>query len=355
VSGAELQTQTGEKDRPALLFAAGEDIESSVSDTMLVAAVNGYGMTVQSGTVTLEKVNTVSPIAVSSGSLTITQDTSINKLTVEGGSVVVQGGALHMLVVEGGTGTVTGGTVNEAEVNGEGNGLSANGGIVSTVKLAGKNSILHTNGKAAIASVSLTGTDSHIELSAIPETEDSIPVTKLNVSTENQNDGQILVVCPEDISDSAAAAVNRFLLSPSEMNSYLLLDTKDNNIILKMEGIFVDTEYGDDTYNDGLSSSTAVKTFKKATELLQEKLQEETAFQPRIIVVGEAKIKASDSLEWPETGDENDEKVSVCVVPYEKDCPVLITVEKGGALTLANITLDGGCMRKTAASAQRSK
>lgn len=98
------------------------------------------------------------------------------------------------------------------------------------------------------------------------------------------------------------------------------------------EGIYLGGTFSEDS-NDGTSVGDAVRTFERAWELAKEALEseEETA---TIYICGE--VKVSDDETW---GD--DTPGNIVVMRAADYTGALVKVDRGGELTLKNITIDG--------------
>ena len=141
--------------------------------------------------------------------------------------------------------------------------------------------------------------------------------------------------CPKETAEGLTKKIVVKDLNYKEKNIEVLVDEAGNIVLRKsdLSGIYLDGDKGDDS-NSGLNSTSPVKTFEKAKELLATATNSDT-----IYVVGPVSVSGEDSWSLPKGQ----------LKRFEKYTGALINVT--GTLTLQDIVIDGGGKENVASRA----
>ncbi len=301
--------------------------EANFSGATVSGNVNIYGGVVNATGGTISSITTIYSATVNASGSTFSStlymsDNStftLNSGRIEGTAVVSSASAFF---------EVNGGTVSNANLYVTSAKMYVKGGTITYASLF-YGATLYVEGSAVLTSVNLANTGSKICLTG--EWNSSSSATELYVGSGNQNDGQVVVTAAEEAGVAAGEYLSNFTLSTTGLR--LILDAYEGDIVLRFQGVYVDTSAGNDS-NDGKTKDTAVATFSKAGELLASYISNDSSYQKYIIVVDSATISSTDSLDMSGIS-------GVSIVPYSTSISNLISVKEGGELSLTNVTVNG--------------
>ncbi len=317
---------------------------------------NIYNFKQNNGTTTISG-GTVYNHTLNKGSVTVSSNGNLQYITVNGSladsTLNVTGGNAYSISQYGGVVTVSGGSVNYAKIYKGTSGalLYANGGSISETSLLGPGSVLHTNGYCDLGDVKIgsgsSGRDSYIELSdVLHKNSADNPIEISDIANENYNENYCVVIPKDGSNVDASKELSKFRYDDRVEERFILAgggDDKPTHIVLSFEGVFIDTENGDDT-NDGLSYNNPVRTFARAGAVLKGRIDNDPDVLRVIYVVDKtapysaatATVRESDSLDMS-----NAKYSGSYVMPFANSCDTLVKVEKGASFSLTGARIDG--------------
>ena len=196
-------------------------------------------------------------------------------------------------------------------------------------KVIAENTNVHLSNKSIVSSVHLNG-NSYIMISEKPKNNVEVTVNKQIDSHESLIG--CIVVKPEKGIDDISQYIDSFKYTDTE-NSMLGLIPSKPNIILGLEGIFVDPIDGDDN-NDGLTEKTSLKTFNVAGQKIKKEIENNPNFSRYIILTKNNELKENDSLNI-------DPSIKDVKVWRSHSGGTLLTVDSNVEFTASNVTFSG--------------